>query len=320
MMTANRPCRYGKRTFLALLLILSAPGRAEDAGWRLTIVPSFETLAPLTKPIPGSRTARLAVARHAGHGELEYATTQGALRYAQDMAARHAREWIEAARVDQRRDADGVITRVLIKSDDPMLPALAAWATWLAGDNVIIWHATFLSQPTSAMLWLLAVGCLLAADAAPGVRLKDLCTVDGVRDNQLNGIGIVVGLSGTGDKSPATKRLLRQVLAAGEVTRARIEGAIALYLLVALLFATAYETLEGFAPGSFAGATALPQSFRYFSLVAQTSTGFGDIVPTTPLARTLVTLQAVTGQIFIAVLLARLVSLELAARAEKRQG
>ena len=110
------------------------------------------------------------------------------------------------------------------------------------------------------------------------------------------------------------------MLAAGDVTRARIEGAIALYLLVALLFATAYETLEGFAPGSFAGATALPQSFRYFSLVAQTSTGFGDIVAATPLARTLVTLQAVTGQIFIAVLLARLVSLELAARSEKRQG
>jgi flagellar P-ring protein precursor FlgI len=63
------------------------------------------------------------------------------------------------------------------------------------------------------MLWLLVASCLLAAEATQGVRLKDLCTIDGVRDNQLNGIGIVVGLSGTGDKSPATKRLLRQVLA-----------------------------------------------------------------------------------------------------------
>jgi flagellar P-ring protein FlgI len=60
-------------------------------------------------------------------------------------------------------------------------------------------------------LLMLAGAC--AADMAQGVRLKDLCTIDGVRDNQLNGIGIVVGLSGTGDKSPATKRLLRQVLA-----------------------------------------------------------------------------------------------------------
>lgn len=126
MLIANRPRRYGKRAFLALLLVLAAPGRAEDAGWRLTIVPSFETSTPLNKPIPGSRTARLAVARHAGHGELEYATTQGALRYARDMAAKHAQEWIDAAEVEERRDKDGVVTRVLIKSDDPMLPAVAA--------------------------------------------------------------------------------------------------------------------------------------------------------------------------------------------------
>jgi len=124
-MTANRPRRYGKRAFLALLLALAAPGRAEDPGWRLTVIPSFETVPPVNKPIPGSRTARLAVARHSGHGELEYATTQGALRYAQEMAAQHAQEWIDAADVGERRDADGILTRVLIKSDNPLLPALA---------------------------------------------------------------------------------------------------------------------------------------------------------------------------------------------------
>lgn len=69
---------------------------------------------------------------------------------------------------------------------------------------------------TASRLLLVALACAAAAAAETanaGVRLKDLCTVDGVRDNQLNGIGIVVGLSGTGDKAPATKRLLRQVLA-----------------------------------------------------------------------------------------------------------
>jgi len=107
------------------------------------------------------------------------------------------------------------------------------------------------------------------------------------------------------------------VLAPGEVTGRRIEGAIALYLLIALLFATAYEMLEAASPGAFAGALGHPEPFRYFSLIVQTSTGFGDITPVAPLARTLVTLQAVTGQIFIAVLLARLVSLELAGRGRR---
>jgi hypothetical protein len=125
-MTANRPRRYGKRAFLALLAAFCLDARAEDAGWRLTVVPSFETLPPIHKTIPGSRTARLAVARHAGHGELEYATTQGALRYAQDAAARHVQDWLAAAIVEEQRDADGIVTRVLITSDDPLLPAVAA--------------------------------------------------------------------------------------------------------------------------------------------------------------------------------------------------
>jgi flagellar P-ring protein FlgI len=53
----------------------------------------------------------------------------------------------------------------------------------------------------------------VAVAGADGVRLKDLCDIYGVRDNQLHGIGVVVGLSGTGDKTPATVRMLRQMLA-----------------------------------------------------------------------------------------------------------
>ncbi|HYE05859.1 MAG TPA: flagellar basal body P-ring protein FlgI, partial [Planctomycetota bacterium] len=52
-----------------------------------------------------------------------------------------------------------------------------------------------------------------AIELDAGVRLKDLCDIYGVRDNQLHGVGIVVGLSGTGDKSRASVRMLRQMLA-----------------------------------------------------------------------------------------------------------
>ena len=57
-----------------------------------------------------------------------------------------------------------------------------------------------------------------AAPPVTGVRLKDLCDIYGVRDNQLHGIGIVVGLSGTGDKSPATVGMLRQMLATKQLS------------------------------------------------------------------------------------------------------
>ncbi len=59
-----------------------------------------------------------------------------------------------------------------------------------------------------------------AAGAEAGVRLKELVSIDGVRDNQLNGIGIVVGLEGTGDSGTATLRMLRAFL---EKRRLRVE-------------------------------------------------------------------------------------------------
>jgi hypothetical protein len=173
-----------------------------------------------------------------------------------------------------------------------LLPPLVTLATMVAGMAAL--------AGTGRLLWPVGA-CLLVIVGGLGAS-----------NPQAAGLASVAGLL------LLCLALLRRVLAEGDVTRARVEGAIALYLLIALLFATAYETLEGLIPGAFTGATAVSESFRYFSLIVQTSTGFGDIVPTAPLARTLVTLQAVTGQIFIAVLLARLVSLELASRSSRR--
>ncbi len=72
-----------------------------------------------------------------------------------------------------------------------------------------------------AFLGVLAIIGMAAMPAAEseaamnpsGVRLKDLVEIQGVRENQLHGIGVVVGISGTGDKTPATVRMLKQLLA-----------------------------------------------------------------------------------------------------------
>jgi hypothetical protein len=52
----------------------------------------------------------------------------------------------------------------------------------------------------------------------------------------------------------------------------------------------------------------------YFSFVTLTTTGYGDIVPVHPLARSLCNVEAIIGQLYPATLLARLVSLELQGR------
>lgn len=78
--------------------------------------------------------------------------------------------------------------------------------------------------------------------------------------------------------------MLRQVLADGRVTVARIEGAIALYLLAALVFAHVYGVLEmanaaAFTLGPGNGPVhTLDRRFLYFSLITQTSTGFAFVL------------------------------------------
>ena len=57
----------------------------------------------------------------------------------------------------------------------------------------------------------------------------------------------------------------------------------------------------------------------YFSFITLTSVGFGDIVPVHPVAQTLAMLEALIGQLFPAILLARLVSLEIESRQHKRK-
>jgi len=125
-MTANRLPSHGKRAFLALLALAGCLHAAElpDPGWRLTVIPSFERPA-LHEIIPTAPTAVLAVARHVGYDEFEYATTRGAWRLARELAARHGGDWLDAADVAIRRDPSGVIDRILITGSDPLLPSIA---------------------------------------------------------------------------------------------------------------------------------------------------------------------------------------------------
>lgn len=166
--------------------------------------------------------------------------------------------------------------------------------------------------PPFVTLLTLAAGVVALQDRAlgwPAAALALLLGVAMAADDPAT-----AGVAGGAGLLVIALALLRRVLAPGEVTRQRLEGAVALYLVIALAFASAYEALAAVEPAAFAGAAGLPQSFRYFSLVVQTSTGFGDIAPATPVARTLVTAQAVLGQLYIAIILARLVSLGIGGR------
>ena len=113
-----------------------------------------------------------------------------------------------------------------------------------------------------------------------------------------------------------------QVFRAGTVTFNRIQGAVAVYLLLGLAWAAAYELLAIRQPDAFKGEVGGPedaqQSWVYYSLVTLTTMGYGDITPVHPAARSLATLEALVGQLYPAILLARLVSLEVQTRPREK--
>lgn len=114
------------------------------------------------------------------------------------------------------------------------------------------------------------------------------------------------------------KTIIVPVLRPRVVSVDTIAGGIAAYLLIGITYATGCYLIQTLMPGSFvASADALageavdfPQLI-YVTFITQTSCGFGDIIPTTPQARTILLFTAVTGVLYIAIMIAGIVSVYL---------
>jgi hypothetical protein len=107
------------------------------------------------------------------------------------------------------------------------------------------------------------------------------------------------------------------VYAPGRITFHRLQGAVVVYLNLAIIFTSAFTLIWEMNPAAF---TDLPAptggpgdlaTILYFSLTTLTTTGYGDIVPLDPFARSLANLESVIGQFYLAITVARLVTLEL---------
>lgn len=101
-------------------------------------------------------------------------------------------------------------------------------------------------------------------------------------------------------------------------------GGLSVYLLLGLLWVFAFALLEKTVPGSFSGIEPGISSTNYerffgFSFVTLTTLGYGNIVPLTPRANALAVSEAIVGQIYLTVLVARLVALNLIYGAEQSE-
>jgi hypothetical protein len=118
--------------------------------------------------------------------------------------------------------------------------------------------------------------------------------------------------------------LVSRLFTVKSVTFDIISAAICAYLLIGVAWAYAFAVVELRHPGSFSAALfqrptgnmapllASLHTFIYYSFVCLTTTGFGDILPVSEGARSLSVMEAVFGQLYMAILIARLVGLEIA--------
>jgi len=103
---------------------------------------------------------------------------------------------------------------------------------------------------------------------------------------------------------------LRFAMGATEVDAEHLYAALSAYLLAGICFGLLYWVLEQISHGAFAASGQFSQtSAIYFSFVTLATLGYGDIAPRADFARGLAILEGVGGQLFLAVLVARLVSL-----------
>lgn len=107
--------------------------------------------------------------------------------------------------------------------------------------------------------------------------------------------------------------LVMRALAPGRITGGRIVAAICAYLMLGLMWAEAYQALGAlYGPVLNTAAETTFQEYVYFSFVTLTTLGYGDILPVHEGARALAYLEAVTGVLYLATLVARLVALHIA--------
>ena len=190
-------------------------------------------------------------------------------------------------------------------------------------------HRPLVRPITHALLTLLMVSSVLAVSdrprtlylalalALPGILLTWLVGHDSPLVIRIASILLHVVLF-----TVTATVILYDVAHDTEVSWDTICGAISGYLLIGVVFGLTYAAIANYNPNSFAGEIVLPAAeseapdlthdFIYFSFVTLTTLGYGDIRPVSQWARTLCWIEAVLGQLYLAILIASLVAARIA--------
>lgn len=131
------------------------------------------------------------------------------------------------------------------------------------------------------------------------------------------GVSMVAGLLFTGF---VVVHMLRFILSVEAVDSETLCAAVATFLMLGMLWGFAYKLTSSALPHSFVSAEGAPRQLLntfdafYFSYSTLTTLGYGDITPFTPVARMLAIFEAMTGMLYVAILIARLVAIHSSAQ------
>lgn len=164
------------------------------------------------------------------------------------------------------------------------------------------------------LLWLAAARAGAVSRAARRAGLIGFCSVSVVaavaaatESTRVRAVADLVLAAGAAALAVVIARaLVRQRV----VTISTVAGVLSLYLLIGVFFAQIYVGVADLSADAFTAAAPLGRfSLLYFSFIALTTVGFGDITPATDLTRALSATEAVAGQLFLVTVVARVVSL-----------
>ena len=165
---------------------------------------------------------------------------------------------------------------------------------------------------------LLIAGCLVAAVMPNATRQTRYAFFAAIlvliairfaseRDDVPIDFGLIQALYGlTGLLAAAGT--LRFVIRSPRVDSETVFAALSTYLLAGLFFGVFYSAIEFMQPGSFTGPDEFNQANAvYYSFVTLATLGYGDFLPKSGLARGIATFEVIGGQLYLAVMVARLI-------------
>jgi hypothetical protein len=181
----------------------------------------------------------------------------------------------------------------------------AASQRWATLPTILVFYLTILiSMHTSFVRerWLVTVLIVDSLFLVVGV-VGTVADDDSIRATANAGFGVLLFATAF--------VILRRVLGHQTVTSRTLSGAVSAFLFVGLAFAAVAEAIVLWNPEAYTTPNGVENfsAMLYFSFVTIATLGYGDIVPVTPFARALATMEAVMGQIYLVTIVARSVSL-----------